>query len=141
MERTAPNVCAIVGPKLTAQLLGLTGGLEELSKIPACNLQVIGQIRQTSASRGGMSSIHTRPNEGILRECALVQQCAKNFQTKAIKTVAAKVALAARCDFVNVSAGRARDNSAGQAFYREIEGRLKKFGESDKAPVLKSLPK
>ncbi|GKY94092.1 hypothetical protein MPSEU_000375600 [Mayamaea pseudoterrestris] len=141
MERIAPNVSAILGPRLTAQLLGLAGGLEELSKIPACNLQVIGQTRQTSSSRGGMSSTHTRPNEGILRECVLVQQCARNFQLKALKTVVAKVALAARCDFVNLSSGRDRDDSAGRAFYQEIEGRIKKFGEGDKAPTLKTLPK
>ena len=141
MENMAPNVSAILGPRVTAQLLGLSGGLEELSKIPACNLQVIGQTRQTSASRGGMSSVHTRPNEGILRECSLVQQCPKNFQIKALKTVAAKVALAARCDFVSISAGRARDDSAGRAFYLELERRINKFGESDKAPVLKALPK
>jgi U4/U6 small nuclear ribonucleoprotein PRP31 len=141
MERMAPNVSVIVGTKIAAQLLGLAGGLEELSKIPSCNLQVIGQTRHTSASRAGLGSINARPHEGILRECAFVQRCSKNLHTKALKTVAAKVSLAARCDFANVSAGRERNSSAGESFCREIEAKIQKWLEPDKAPMLKALPK
>ena len=36
----APNVCALVGSRITAKLLALTGGLTALSKTPSCNLQV-----------------------------------------------------------------------------------------------------
>jgi U4/U6 small nuclear ribonucleoprotein PRP31 len=41
MAGLAPNVCALIGPTVAARLIGLAGGLEELSKIPACNLQVL----------------------------------------------------------------------------------------------------
>eukprot|EP00566_Odontella_aurita_P019951 CAMPEP_0113594150 /NCGR_PEP_ID=MMETSP0015_2-20120614/38902_1 /TAXON_ID=2838 /ORGANISM="Odontella" /LENGTH=294 /DNA_ID=CAMNT_0000501085 /DNA_START=97 /DNA_END=978 /DNA_ORIENTATION=+ /assembly_acc=CAM_ASM_000160 len=47
MEGLAPSVCALVGPSLAARLFGLAGGLAELSRIPACNLQVLGQTRQS----------------------------------------------------------------------------------------------
>jgi len=147
MTKIAPNVCALLGSSaIAAQVLGLAGGLEELSKIPACNLQVLGQVKQTSTSRGGLSSITTRSNEGILINCDLIQRLPKHLQKKALKTVAAKLALAARCDFVNAgrrssSATAPAANSSGIAFRAEIEKKMEKWQEPDKAPVMKALPK
>ena len=40
MNVFAPNVSAIVGSNIAAQLMGLAGGLVALSKIPSCNIQV-----------------------------------------------------------------------------------------------------
>lgn len=40
MTSMAPNVCALVGSRITAKLLALTGGLTAMSKTPSCNLQV-----------------------------------------------------------------------------------------------------
>jgi U4/U6 small nuclear ribonucleoprotein PRP31 len=141
MEGLAPSVCALVGPGVAARLLGLAGGLAELSKIPACNLQLLGQVRQSSASRAGLSSAATKPHQGVLRECDLVQRCPKQMQTKALKLVAGKLALVARCDFVNVDTGRPRSAAAGLKFRHEIEAKFVKLQEPDKAPVLKALPK
>ena len=154
MQSVAPNVCALVGQTaLVAQLVGLAGGLEELSKIPACNLQVLGQVKQSSAARAGLSSnaatqaivdgaVATRPNEGILVQCDLVQRLPKHMQKKALKAVAAKLALAARCDFVHNNTGSSASiGTSGQSFRSEIERKFQKWQEPDKAPVLKALPK
>jgi U4/U6 small nuclear ribonucleoprotein PRP31 len=105
MESLAPSVCALVGPSTAAVLLGLAGGIAELSKIPTCNLQVLGQVKQNAASRAGMLSSASKPHTGILAKCELVKSCPSYLQKKALKVVAAKLALAARCDFVNVDAG------------------------------------
>jgi U4/U6 small nuclear ribonucleoprotein PRP31 len=40
MSVIAPNVCAIIGSRIAAQLMGLAGGLVSMSRIPSCNLQV-----------------------------------------------------------------------------------------------------
>jgi len=141
MEDLAPSVCALVGPSTAARLLGLAGGLAELSKIPACNLQVLGQVKQNPTSRAGMSAISTKPHQGVLAECDLVQRCPKYLQKKALKAVAAKMALAARCDFVNVDTGRKRSAASGRQFRQEIETKIAKWEEPDKAQVLKALPK
>lgn len=141
MESLAPSVCALAGPAIAARLLGLAGGLSELSRIPACNMQVLGQVRQSAASRGGMSSLHSKPHTGILAECDLVKRCPGYLQKKALKAVAAKIALAARCDSVNVESGRARSADAGRKFRAEIEAKISKWEEPDKARVLKALPK
>lgn len=43
MTSMAPNVCALIGSRITAQLLAKTGGLTAMSKTPSCNLQVRGR--------------------------------------------------------------------------------------------------
>ena len=141
MEGLAPSVCALVGPIVAARLVGLAGGLAELSKIPACNLQVLGQVRQNASSRAGLSAAHTKPHQGVLAECDLVHTCRKDLQRKALKVVAAKLALAARCDFVNVDMGRPRSAASGNKFRDEIERKFETWQEPDKAPTLKALPK
>lgn len=141
MEGLAPSVCALVGATTAARLVALAGGLAELSRIPSCNLQVIGQVKQSSAARGGMSAAHGQPHSGVLIECDLVAKCPNYLQKKALKTVAAKLALAARCDYVNVESGRTRTADAGKKFRAEIEAKIEKWEEPDKAQTVKALPK
>lgn len=141
MESLAPSVCALIGPSIAATMMGLAGGLAELSRIPACNLQVLGQTKQNAASRAGLSSMTTKPHTGILAECALVKSVPSYLQKKALKVVAAKLALAARCDFINVDTGRARSAESGRRFRQEIETKIAAWQTQDKAPVLKALPK
>lgn len=40
MGRIAPNLSAVVGTAIAAQLMGVAGGLTSLSQMPACNIQV-----------------------------------------------------------------------------------------------------
>lgn len=141
MEALAPSICALIGPSTAAKLLGLAGGLAELTKIPACNLQVMGQVKQNSASRAGLSAANTKQHVGLLAECDLVQSVPKQLQKKSLKVVAAKLALAARYDFVNVDTGRPRSAVVGRQFRHDLEEKFEKLQEPDKAPVLKALPK
>lgn len=141
MEGLAPSICALIGPSTAARLLGLVGGLAELTKIPSCNLQVIGQVKQNSGSRAGMSNASTKRHVGVIADCDLVKSMPKQMQKKALKLVAAKLALAARFDFVNVNTGRTRSANTGLQFRAAIESKFGKLQEPDKAPVLKALPK
>ena len=154
VESIAPNVCVLVGATIAAWLLGLAGGLAALLKIPACNLQVLGHVANTATSRGSMSELHSKSHLGILCECELVQRCPNYVFRKAVKLVASKVALseslsyqsilikqlAASCDYVNAKAGLTRSNYAGEKFLFELEQKIQKLEEPDKAPVLKALP-
>ena len=141
MEQWSPNVCALIGPALAAQLLASTGGLHELSKIPACNLQLLGKNRSTSASRGGMATQTRTQHAGYLIECDLVQSMPNYLKMKAVKAVAGKLALVARTDHVNVESGRKRTNDVGRKFHEELRQKFAKWEEPDKAQVVKALPK
>lgn len=49
MTFISPNLTAIVGASTAAKLVGLAGGLTKLSKIPACNIQILGSQKKTLA--------------------------------------------------------------------------------------------
>lgn len=141
MASLAPSICALIGSSSAARLLGLAGGLAELTKIPACNLQVIGQVKQNAASRAGFSRAATEQHAGILAQCELISIAPKREQKKALKALASKLALAARFDFVNVDSGRKRSASAGLKFRQELQEKFEKWHEPDKGPTMKALPK
>lgn len=42
MHIVAPNLCRLVGSSVSSKLINAAGGLEQLYKIPACNIQVLG---------------------------------------------------------------------------------------------------
>lgn len=141
MESLCPSICALIGAPTAARLLGLAGGLHELTKIPSCNLQVMGQTKVNSESRAGLSGGSIKQHTGVLSECELIQSLAKIYKKKALKVVAAKLALVARFDFSNVDSGRQRSASAGITYRNQLEHKFEKWQEPDKAPVAKALPK
>jgi len=139
MNDWAPNISTLLGSPIAAQVLGLVGGLAEVSRIPACNLQVLGQ--EKTRDLAGKSGVAARPHAGILYACDLVQQAGSlQNKKKALKVVAAKLALAARVDFVNWDTGRPRNNASGVKFRQEIVKKLQQWETPDRAPVLKALP-
>lgn len=144
MEQLLPNICILLNStSITAKLLGLAGGFEELTKIPSCNLQVLGQTKYNTMNRNGLSSSSSllKVHQGILNECDLVQNVSKNIQMKVLKMVSSKLALAIRCDYINLETGRTRTAESGRRFRDEIEQKINKLQEPDKAQVLKALPK
>ena len=54
MGTLAPNVTALVGVEVASQLVGAAGGILQLSRIPAGNIQVIGRCGRKHL--GGLSS-------------------------------------------------------------------------------------
>ncbi|KAJ1432983.1 hypothetical protein B484DRAFT_447461 [Ochromonadaceae sp. CCMP2298] len=133
MSKIAPNLCALVGAHVSAQLVGLAGGLIALSKIPSCNVQVMGQERKNLAGLSMMSAI---PHTGVIQYCQLVQACPPGLRKKALKVVAAKVALAARIDCYQSS----YESTTGERMKAEIEEKMEKEQGPQLARTKKSLP-
>ncbi len=96
MASIAPNTSILIGSRVAALLMGITGGLINLSRIPACNLSVIGQERNKQLQ--GLSYQASMPHCGVLFQCDLVQKLPNFMRKKALKVVAAKLALATRVD-------------------------------------------
>ncbi|KAL3765275.1 hypothetical protein ACHAW5_000276 [Stephanodiscus triporus] len=148
--RWIPNVCALVGPSLAARLLACVGGLGELCRVPACNLQLLGRKRSSGggvsssssgASRDGMATRARDHHAGMLMECDLVTSLPNYLGMRAAKAVAGKLALAARADHVNVESGRARTSDVGRRMREELVAKFAKWEEPDRAQVVKALPK
>lgn len=133
MTRLAPNLSVLIGARIAAQLVGLAGGIVALSKIPSCNIQVLGRERRHLA---GFSAITAMQHTGILYYCDLVQSCPPAMRRKALKVLSGKVAIVARIDsFHHNSAGE-----QGAQLRRELEEKFEKQQEPMKARTKKALP-
>lgn len=135
MSKIAPNTCLLIGSRVAAQLIGLAGGLEPLSKIPACNIQVMGQEKR-GGFMAGFSNLAVIPHVGIIAFCDLVQDQPPYLRKKAVKVIAGKVALTARID----SYHNHPDGEEGKRFRKEIEEKFEKLQAPNKAKTKKALP-
>jgi U4/U6 small nuclear ribonucleoprotein PRP31 len=70
MNKISPNLCNLIGSRVAAQIVGIAGGLISLSKIPSCNIQVLGQEKLNG---NGLSNIGVLKHTGALFMCELVR--------------------------------------------------------------------
>eukprot|EP00823_Brevimastigomonas_motovehiculus_P005989 TRINITY_DN468_c0_g1_i1.p1 TRINITY_DN468_c0_g1~~TRINITY_DN468_c0_g1_i1.p1 ORF type:complete len:649 (-),score=271.01 TRINITY_DN468_c0_g1_i1:78-2024(-) len=118
MGYIAPNLSALIGSDLAAQLMGTAGGLSALSKIPSCNLQVLGQTRKTVL---GLSTANKDLHMGMLGKVDLVANCPQPLRMRALRVLAAKVALAARIDAAQDDSTGAKGAEMREAVDKKIE--------------------
>eukprot|EP00730_Choanoeca_flexa_P015054 TRINITY_DN6814_c0_g1_i3.p1 TRINITY_DN6814_c0_g1~~TRINITY_DN6814_c0_g1_i3.p1 ORF type:complete len:489 (+),score=153.93 TRINITY_DN6814_c0_g1_i3:54-1520(+) len=136
MHILSPNVSHICGVAIAAKIMGVAGGLTALSKMPACNILLLGSSKKVSA---GFSAANTLPHTGHVFHCQLVQSQPAEVRRKCARLVAGKLALAARVDAM-------RDTSVtgptvGIKLREEIEKKMEKFLEPPPAKAVKALPK
>jgi nucleolar protein 56 len=94
-QSVAPNLTAMAGPELTARLIALAGGLEELAKKPAGTIQVLGAEDALFAHlRGGAPS----PKHGVIFTHEYVRGTAPAHRGSAARALSGKLAIAARID-------------------------------------------
>lgn len=119
-EKIAPNVFHLIGGQLTAVLLSKTGGIKELSMIPACNIQVIGEERSNLL---GLSKHGKKLHLGCFRDHPLVQSTRDEFQVKLAKMLANGVAKVSRIDAMGLSP----DGEIGKNMHLDILTRFEKY--------------
>lgn len=96
MKEVAPNICALVGPKLGARLLSIAGGLEKLAKLPASTIQVLGAEKALfRALRTGGKP----PKHGVIFQHPSIHKSPRWQRGKIARFLAAKLAIAAKVDF------------------------------------------
>lgn len=128
MDIIAPNVSAVVGAQIAAQLISLAGGIEKLSVIPACNIQVLGANKELA------NTIYA--HHGVIINSELVQSCPPDLKQRGLRLVANKVVLAARVD-------RNQDgtnSSAGQKWFAECKKKIAKWVEPPPQKPPRPLP-
>uniref|UniRef100_A0A667XZX9 U4/U6 small nuclear ribonucleoprotein Prp31 n=1 Tax=Myripristis murdjan TaxID=586833 RepID=A0A667XZX9_9TELE len=129
MSFIAPNLSIIVGASTAAKIMGIAGGLTNLSKMPACNLMLLGAQRKTLS---GFSSTSLLPHTGFIYHCDVVQSLPPDLRRKAARLVAAKCTLAARVDSFHESS----DGKVGYDLKEEIE---RKFDKWQEPPPVKQI--
>lgn len=134
MSLVAPNLSAVVGTRTAAKLLGVAGGLDGLSKIPACNIHLLGASKKLST---GLSSAHGGARaSGFIHQAPLIADTPDDYRRQAVRMISAKALLAARMD-----AGKSsRDGSYGLRLHDELAKKIEKLLEPPPQKLDKVLP-
>ena len=132
MSFIAPNLSIIVGASTAAKLMGVAGGLTNLSKMPACNVLVLGAQKKTLS---GFSSTVILPHTGFIYYSPIVQNTPTDLRRKAARLVSSKCALAARVDAFHESGG----GTIGEKLKGEIDEKLDKLQEPPPVKAIKPL--
>lgn len=132
MKEVAPNVTALVGPKLGARLMSMAGGLEALARLPASTIQVLGAEKALfRALRTGGKP----PKHGIIFQYPQLHRSPKWQRGKIARALAAKLAIAAKIDYFT---GRL----VGDKLVKDLEERIEEIKELyTKPPARKVLDK
>lgn len=133
MAAVAPNVSALLGTRVAALLVGIAGGVTALSRIPSCNVQVIGQKKRALS---GFSRIAVIPHAGVIFDAEIVQGAPLPLRRKTARVLAAKAVLAARVD----SGRGATDGAVGRAYHAEVSSKLAKWMEPAPGKQKRPLP-
>ena len=138
MDKTAPNLSAVLGPEVAARLMGVAGGLTALSKMPANNVQVLGQKRKYAAGFSDATAVKSGDmHVGHIFQCDVIQRKAPPaLRMRAARLVAGKCALMARMD----AFGQDPLANVGKAIRDEIEKKIEKWQEVPPARTAKPLP-
>ncbi|MFN3268239.1 MAG: C/D box methylation guide ribonucleoprotein complex aNOP56 subunit, partial [Zestosphaera sp.] len=96
MREVAPNITELVGPTLGARLLSLAGSLEDLAKMPASTIQVLGAEKALfrALRTGGRP-----PKHGVLFQHPEIHTAPKWQRGKVSRAIATKLAIAAKADY------------------------------------------
>lgn len=95
MGEVAPNMTSVLGAVLSAKLISMAGGLENIAKMPSSTLQVLG------AEKALFRTLKTGarpPKHGVIFQYAPIHQSPKWLRGKIARAVAGKLAIAARMD-------------------------------------------
>ncbi|MBA0699787.1 hypothetical protein Goari_001393, partial [Gossypium aridum] len=118
MNTVAPNLTALVGELVGARLIAHGGSLINLAKQPGSTVQILGAEK---ALFRALKTKHSTPKYGLIYHASLVGQAAPKHKGKISRSLAAKAALAIRCDAL----GDDQDNSMGLENRAKLEARLR----------------
>ncbi|TPX67047.1 hypothetical protein SpCBS45565_g04003 [Spizellomyces sp. 'palustris'] len=133
MAFIAPNLSALVGSNIAAKLMGLSGGVTGLSKIPACNVLVLGKINKMNT---GFSSVTQQKHQGLIYLADMIISVPQEWKRKAARTLAAKVSLAARVDQARTSA----DGAVGRRFREQVQKHIDRIQAPPPGKSVRALP-
>jgi U4/U6 small nuclear ribonucleoprotein PRP31 len=133
MGRVAPNLSAAVGPAVSAQLMGVAGGLGPLSRLPASTVHALGT---TATALAGRSAVAAGRRQGFVYASPIVQGCPPALRPKAAKLVGAKAALLARVD----AYGSDPSGATGEAMRAAMVAKVEKWQEPPPAKTNAVLP-
>ena len=130
MEGVAPNVRALAGSLLGARLIALAGGLNNLAKMPASTIQVLGAEKALFRS---LRSGARPPKHGIIFQHPSIHEAKRWQRGKVARTLAGRLAIAARIDAFS-------GKYMGDKLKEDLEKRIRDIQARYEKPPPPSLP-
>lgn len=127
MSEAAANMTSLVGPVLSARLLSIAGGLENIAKMPSSTIQVLG------AEKALFRSLKTGarpPKHGVIFQHASIHQSPRWQRGKIARAISGSLAIAARIDFFG-------GEFKGDVLREKLDKRVKEIAEKYKAPPVR----
>jgi nucleolar protein 56 len=96
IQKIAPNSCSIIGPIITARLIALAGNMNNLAKMPASTIQILGAENAffRYKKEGGKN-----PKHGIIFQNKMINQAPKKFRGKISRIISTKLSIAIKADY------------------------------------------
>ncbi len=127
MEKTAPNLRAIVGSLIGAKLISKAGGLKKLAYMPASRIQLLGAEK---ALYRFLRTGEKRPKHGLIFQWNQIRSAKPYQRGKIARVVAGKLGLSAKVDFFS-------GEFIGDRLSQEIEEKIKEIEEKYPNPPKK----
>jgi nucleolar protein 56 len=127
MKQTAPNTTVMLGPLLTARLMSIAGGLENLAKMPASKMQVLGAEKALFRS---LKTGSLPPKHGVIFQYASIHQSPRWQRGKIARALSGKLAIAARVDAFG-------GDYMGEKLAKDLEKKISDIQEKYKEPPMR----
>lgn len=127
MMEVAPNLASIIGSSIAARLISLAGGIDNLAKMPASTIQVLGAEK---ALFRALKTGTRPPKHGVIFQYAPLHQSPRWQRGKIARALAAKIAIAARLDAYN-------GEFKGDELRADLERRIAEIKSRYKSPPKK----
>jgi len=111
----------VAGTVLGARLIAGAGGLKQLALLPSSTIQLLGA--EKALFRHLRNKRIKGPKHGLLYQHAMVKRVPAKHKGKVARSVAAKIAIAARADFFK-SKGK-----VGENLQKELQQRVEALGK------------
>ena len=129
VEKTAPNINAIIGSLIGAKLIAKAGGLRKLAFMPASRIQLLGAEK---ALYRFLKTGEKRPKHGLIFQWSQIRSAKIWIRGKIARLVAGKIGLSAKVDFFS-------GEFIGDILSKEVEEKIKEI--EDKYPNPPKKPK
>ncbi|RLG54520.1 MAG: C/D box methylation guide ribonucleoprotein complex aNOP56 subunit, partial [Thermoproteota archaeon] len=123
VKEIAPNTSTLAGPVVAARLISLAGGLDRLAKLPASTIQVLGASKALFRYLSGRGK---PPKHGVIFRVKDVMSSPPKIRGKIARSLAAKLAIAARVDYYG-------GEYIGDELLSELRERINRIKEEYKA--------
>jgi len=130
LGEVAPNTQALAGSLLSARLIAIAGGLQNLAKMPASTIQVLGAEK---ALFRALKTGSRPPKHGLLFQHALIHEAPRWQRGQISRALAGKLAITARIDAYG-------GKFMGDELKADFETRVKEIQEKRKEPPTTPAP-